>query len=71
MAFFFVFLINFMDMEDYEMLEDDEFDAIFVTQSSGSDKVVSLEETHGENWIQSQKYSDISDSEDEMETRLR
>ena len=69
---FYVILDNIGVMEDFEMFEDDEFDSIFVTQSSSSDKTVSLEENSEEKVIRSDEYSDISDDEgDGLERRLR
>ena len=51
---------------------DDDYGDIFITQSSSSDNVVSLEENNEYRTVKDEKYSDISDFEDDaFEDRLR
>ena len=46
--------------------------SLFLTQSSGSGNVVSLEENYGDKVVKSDKYSDISEDEgEELDKRLR
>ena len=54
------------------MIEDEEYDAIFVTQSSNSGNSISLEDNSDEKVNRSDQYSDISEDEgDGLEKRLR
>ena len=52
-------------MEDFDMMDDDYGD-LFITQSSSSDNLVSLEDNNDYRTVKDEKYSDISDFEDDV-----
>ena len=59
-------------MASFNLMEDDDFGSMFLTQQSTMDNVVSLEEEGGFRTVFDEKYSDVSDfEEDSMEERLR
>ena len=59
-------------MAIFDMMDDDDFEGIFLTQMSGTNKLVSLEEECDYKTVHDPKYSDISDDEEKQtEMNLR
>ena len=59
-------------MANFEIYGEEDYGSLFLTQSSGSGNVVSLEENYGDKVVKSDKYSDISEDEgEELDKRLR
>ena len=59
-------------MAEFNLWDDEDYDNIFITQSSNSENPVSLEESSQVECLKDDKYSDISDDEQDcMIGRLR
>ena len=67
-----VFLCLLWNMASFSVMEDEDFDGMFLTQRSSADNVVSLEENVDLEVLKDPQYSDISDDEqDSIEERMR
>ena len=67
-----VFNTNITKMANFSLMDDDDYEGLFITQEPSSSNVVSLEDNEDYKTIKDPQYSDISDDEtDCMERRLR
>ena len=59
-------------MANFNIYEDDDYGGLFLTQQSSQDQVVSLEENGEFKTVKDDRYSDISDVEqDSIEEQMR